>query len=89
MAKTNSEKWEQLLLGLVTNSPASPGGPNEETSEDITPLTTPALVRPSLPDTERIKLDDLPDYLEKHHLRVIGGNPNTWPPTIYTEPMEE
>jgi hypothetical protein len=89
MVKTNFEKWEQLLLGLVTSSPASPGGPNEETSEDTIPPTIPVPTRPILPDTERIKLDDLPDYLEKHHLRVTGGNPNTWPPTIYTEPMEE
>jgi hypothetical protein len=44
--------------------------------------------RPGGPNTvewERIKLNDLPDYLAKHELRVIGGDSTTWPPTIYTE----
>jgi hypothetical protein len=44
-------------------------------------------VRPGGPNSEieRIKLNDLTDYLAKHELRVIGGDSTTWPPTIYTE----
>jgi len=81
MAKTYFE-YRQLHLGLAGSAPAHPGGPNPiETEDERFPL-------PAAVGIERIELADLSDYLAKHKLRVIGGDATTWPPTIYTEPME-
>lgn len=82
MAKTYSE-YKQLHLGLAGSAPAHLGSPNSIETEDERLPFLPAAV-----GIERIELADLPDYLAKHKLRVIGGDSTTWPPTIYTEPME-
>jgi hypothetical protein len=63
-------------------APASPAASNPNVTSQVAALPAPQLNQPV-----RIPLDCLSDYLDAHHLKVVGGDPGLgrrpWRPRLY------